>query len=78
MEALTTDKGQGYSSEQIQAAKEFIWNHLEDATRVYIIYLCELNEIDRKKLYTHKMLCYLSADRNGEVVGKEIAILSLP
>ncbi|MEJ0083319.1 MAG: hypothetical protein WDM78_20745 [Puia sp.] len=43
-----------YSTDQIQAAKDFIWDHLEDVTRRFVLYINELNEADRKKLYSHK------------------------
>lgn len=74
--ALTNDKGQGLD-EQIQAAKDFLWDHIEDRTRDFIIHISQLSEDKRKALYMNKVFCYLSAERKGEVIGKEIAILTL-
>ncbi|HTQ66048.1 MAG TPA: hypothetical protein VMI12_14715 [Puia sp.] len=70
--ATIKDEGQ-----DVGRAKEFIWSHLEEATKEFIIYVSSLTEEERKKLYINKILCHLSAERKGEVVGKEIAILSL-
>jgi hypothetical protein len=69
--ATTTKEGQ-------ENAKDFIWNHLPEKTREYMVLLAEMPAEERVKLYSKGINCFLQADRHGEVIGQEIAYLSFP
>lgn len=90
--ALTTKGGQkneaagleaggffcAHTPEQIQKAKDFIWEHLSGIAQSFWIEVGSLPESERKTRYTKMIMSYLSAEREGEVIGREFAVLSIP
>jgi hypothetical protein len=69
------EKESSLTPDQVQKAKDFIWEHLSDLGQSFWVNISSLPDDERKKRYTRKILCYLSADRKGEVITKEFAVL---
>lgn len=78
-EGDNTDKGiSSFSLIQIQAAKDFIWEHLSDKAQSFWVEIAALPEQERKSRYTKKIMAYLSAEVQGELITREFAVLSIP
>ena len=81
--AITNVEGQGFgggnqllTSEQIQQAKDFIWEHIPDKTKEWFCYVIGLPESERAKYYVDKVV--LQKDKIGEIFSREIVVLSFP
>lgn len=65
------------SNKTSQIAKDFIWNHLPELTKKFIVDISSMDENERKSLYIHKMEVFLKGDVKNGLVTNEIAILTL-
>jgi hypothetical protein len=72
------DQNQTHTPEQVQQAKDFIWEHLSPIAQEFWIDIAALPEQERKSRYTKKIMAYLSADLKDGVITQEFAVLSIP
>lgn len=61
----------------IQKAKDFIWEHLPELTQSFIISLSKMTREERETMYIHKFECFFKGDVSEGVITKEIAMLSI-
>lgn len=65
----------GFSTEEIEVAKNFLWDHLAEKSKEFIVKAQSFTEEERKKMYSTELVAYLEGDLNGGVITKEVARL---
>lgn len=72
------------SPAQVQQAKDFIWDKMEDAGRSLILKICPLSPIDRQEYYIKRILFRMEAKKNGSsfeevfIISPEYSLVEFP
>jgi len=66
-----------YTLQEIEEAKNFIWNKLPTLTKEFIIFISQMDDESRQAKYIRKFDCHLEGKIKDNVIVKEFAVLSL-
>lgn len=64
-----------YTTEQVQAAKDFIWENMDETNREWIAYIAALPAAERAKLYIKEVFAaFEGSTKNGIIVEEKMVI----
>lgn len=72
---MTNTENTGFTPEQIQKAKDFIWEYMEQHNRELLVGMATLSTHERHGLYVKKVIAYLEADgKTGRISDEKLVI----
>lgn len=64
-----------YTPEQVQAAKDFIWDNMDETNREWITYIADIPASERAKLYIKEVYAaFEGSTKNGILVEEKMII----
>lgn len=66
-----------YSPEEVQKAKDFIWNWMDDGNKELIIGMATMQTHERHGLYVKQIFVEMEGIKTGQIVTRERMVIGL-